>query len=195
MFDEELPVRCRFDRERAKALGPELCREASDLAAHAAGVFIGARPDSTWEVGSSRDADPQNRPVLALAGRKPFPVDRLMANIVYNALGDRYREVGRVPDGLIAFYDSWMGSGPKIVEPDCDFCVQVDEEVPGFTHSVSVSDEIAHSGRLDAVVVEAASEVERIIREDREVLLVGAPGWSSQDVESLLNRLWESNSN
>ncbi len=196
MFDEELPVWCRFDREDAKALGPELCRETSDLAAYVAGVFIGALPDSTWEVGSSQDVIPKNQPVLAPTGRVPFPVDRLMVNKTRRALhGDRHRPRDRAPDSLMTFYDLRMGLAPKIVEPDHDFEVQVDEEVPGFTHFVSVSDEIAHSDRLDAVVAEAASEVERIHREDREVLLVGAPGWSPQEVESLLNRLWESNSN
>lgn len=96
-----------------------------------------------------------------------------------NAAGDLVR---RIRD---------MFGGPDELDSEPSFEVELTGDEPGgYDFGIWLSDEVAHrrSAKVDRVLRRLSREkgVEEIIREDREMILVKAPNWSAEDLDSWL---------
>jgi hypothetical protein len=178
-------------------LGPYLARFVTGLADYVFACALRLRPDSRWALGKGRSMAHFQHPVLHIDGRGEIEY----ANpIVLGWLGLR-GERNVEPDALRRWLEQWLGMDPaheaeleRLSRPLAAYAVKAVED-GRFTHQVSFDDVIAHrqERKIARLVEQLAAEpgVEEALHEDREVVLIRAPGLSGAELEAILAALWK----
>ena len=176
-------------------LGPYLARLATGLADYVFACAFQARPASRWVVG--RSSAHFRHPVLQIEGRGEV---EYVAPIVMAVVGLR-GERGTEPEAPRRWLERWLGMDPaweaemeRLVRPLGPYVVE-SIDGPRFTHQLSFDDVVAQrQERKIARLVEALTAeagVEEAVHEDREVVLVRAPGLSASELELIVAALWK----
>lgn len=176
-------------------LGPYLARLVTGLADYVFACALQARPASRWAVG--RSSAHFRHPVLQIEGRGEVEYVAPIVMAIVGLRGDRSTE----PDAPRRWLEQWLGMDPaheaemeRLLRPLGAYVVEAIDG-PRFTHQVSFDNSVAHrQERKIARLVEAlAAEggVEEAVHEDREVVLVRAPGLSAAELESMVAGIWK----
>lgn len=177
--------------------GPYLARLVTGLADYVFACAMRSRPDSRWVLGRGRSMANFQHPVLHIDGRGEIDYANPIALARLGLRGERNTESG----ALRRWLEQWLGMDPaheaeleRHSRPLAAYAIEAIDH-PRFTHQVSFDDVISHrQGRRIARLVEAlAAEpgVEEAVHEDREVVLVRAPGLSGSELESIVASLWK----
>lgn len=98
-------------------------------------------------------------------------------------LGDLMRAVDFIRHIRGMFGDLDMPESEPLFEIE-----ETGDDPGGYDYEIWLSDEVAHtrSAKVDRVLRKLSREegVEEVIREDREMILVRAPKWSAEDLET-----------
>lgn len=181
----------------AQELGPYLARLVTGLADYVFACALRSRPDSRWALGKGRSMAHYQHPVLHIDGRGEIDYANPIALARLGLRGERNVE----PDALRRWLEQWLGMDPayeaeleRLSRPLAAYVVETIDD-SRFTHQVSFDDVISHrQGRRIARLVEAlaaAPGVEEAVHEDREIVLVRAPGLSATDLEVTVAALWK----
>ena len=175
-----------------RQIGPIAARLVSPLAAYLSETIIRARPASKWVLGTGRD-DPgiQGAPVLAVDGGGRFLPDA----VVLSCVAGWSRGDPTSPENLLFLHGIYTGL--KVVYPP--FAATTPYSIargrPGeFETEIIVADEVAwdEDPRIDDLVAALGSirGIERVVREDREVVLIRAPTIDDRTLTAMVDRLW-----
>lgn len=181
----------------AQELGPYLARLVTGLADYVFACALRSRPDSRWALGKGRSMAHYQHPVLHIDGRGEIDYANPIALARLGLRGERNVE----PDALRRWLEQWLGMDPayeaeleRLSRPLAAYVVETIDD-SRFTHQVSFDDVISHrQGRRIARLVEAlaaAPGVEEAVHEDREIVLVRAPGLSATDLEVSVAAVWK----
>lgn len=101
-------------------------------------------------------------------------------------------EMATYARSLIEQLNNPVGDTAEIMEPEPLFEVEdVRDEPGGYDLEIGLGDEIAHewSGKVDRLLRRLSREdgVHEVFREDREIILVRAPSWSADALESWIS--------
>lgn len=181
-----------FQAPLGQMIGPDLVGLVSPIGAYLAEAVIRRRPDSVWERGRDRNGADFNQPLLHPPGRGAFCPD--VTVLTFMAQWSR----GRLPptrDGLVDFFDLHVGpAGPPGETPHA-LPFTIDCDGPRARFVVAFEDDAAHheDERIEALVRALARVpgIRRANREDREVVVVDAPGLTEEAFRELVARFWE----
>jgi len=196
MRAEDPPWWYDFHPQFAQELGPYLARLVTGLAEYAFACAMRSRPDASWALGKGKSMAHFQHPVLHIDGRGEIDYAIPISLALLGLRGERNVE----RDALRRWLEQWLGMDPaheaeleRLSRPLAAYAVATIDDAR-FTHQVSFDDVVSHrQGRRIARLVEAlAAEpgVEEAVHEDRETVLVRAPGLSSADLEVSLAALW-----
>ena len=197
MRAEDPPWWYDFHPQFAQELGPYLARLVTGLADYVFACALRSRPDARWALGKGRSMAHFQHPVLHIDGRGEIDYAIPISLVRLGLRGERNVE----PDALRRWLEQWLGMDPaheaeleRLSRPLAAYAVEAIDD-SRFTHQVSFDDVISHrQGRRIARLVEAlAAEpgVEEAVHEDREIVLVRAPGISATDLEVTVAALWK----
>lgn len=176
-------------------LGPYVARLVTGLADYVLACALRARPASRWVL--ARSSAHFRHPVLHVEGRGEIDYAAPIVMAVVGLRGER----GTEPDAARRWLEQWLGMDPaheaeleRLSRPLGAYIVEsIDDS--RFTHQVSFDDVISHrqGRRIARLVAALAAEpgVEEAVHEDREVVLVRAPGISATDLEATVASLWK----
>ncbi|MEA2652223.1 MAG: hypothetical protein QOI85_1944 [Chloroflexota bacterium] len=183
-----------FHPQFAQELGPYLARLVTGLADYVFACALHASPASRWAIG--RASAHVRHPVLQLEGRGEIDY---ASPITMGLLGLRgERNTG--PEAPRRWLEQWLGMDPaweaemeRLSRPLDAYVVEAIGH-SRFTHQVSFDDAVAHrqERRIARLVERLAAEagVEDAIHEDREVVLVRAPGLSAPELDAIVEGHW-----
>lgn len=181
----------------AQEMGPYLAGLVTGLADYVFACAMRSRPDARWTLGKGRSMAHFQHPVLHIDGRGEIDYAIPIALVRLGLRGERNEE----PNALRRWLEQWLGMDPaheaeleRLARPLAAYAVEAIDD-SRFTHQVSFDDVISHrQGRRIARLVEALVAepgVEEAVREDREIVLVRAPGLSATDLEVIVATLWK----
>ena len=176
-------------------LGPYVARLVTGLADYVFACALRARPASRWALG--RSSAHFRQPVLQVEGRG----ERDYASPVVMALVGLRGERNTEPAAPRRWLEQWLGMDPaydaemeRLSRPLGAYVVEP-IDTPHFTHQLSFDDVVAHrqERKIAGLVEQLAAEpgVEEAVQEDREVVLVRAPGLSGTELEAVVAGLWK----
>jgi hypothetical protein len=173
-----------------KTVGPSAGRLVSPIAAYLSEAILRARPASKWTLGTGRD-DPglERAPVLAVAGGRRFLPDAVV--LTYAARWARGESTSA--EVLSFLFGIYTGIPVASVRPVSSAPYSISRGRPNeFETEIVFDDEVAADSRIDDLVEQLApvAGIERVIREDREVVLVRAPSIDDSTLQSTVDRLW-----
>lgn len=197
MRAEDPPWWYDFHRQFGQELGPYLARLVTGLADYVFACAMRSRPDARWTLGKGRSMAHFQHPVLHIDGRGEIDYANPINLVRLGLRGERNVE----PDALRRWLEQWLGMDPaheaeleRLSRPLEAYAVEAIDDAR-FTHRVSFDEVISHrQGRRIARLVEAlAAEpgVEEAVHEDREIVLVRAPGLSAPHLEVTVAALWK----
>jgi len=193
-------------------IGPDLARLTVGAAAYLAKTVVRQRPGSRWVLERDRGAADFNQPLLQVAGRGRFSPDL----VVLTAASKWARGLPMSPARLREIYDVEAGPEPGNVRetsaerppiaadggsvgalPARPYSIE--RGAPGrFETVISFDDEAASDApggveRIEHLVASLAREpgVERVVHEDRELVLVRAPRLTDERLVELVDRHWD----
>jgi hypothetical protein len=176
-------------------LGPDLARFVTLLAAYLGETIKRERPGSKWGFERHRGDSERNEPRLEIADGMYWAVDTSLVSIVLNAL--RPKRLQAHPEGLRNVFDVVApapGTPPRTWgQARRPFDVAA-TELPGFTHEVGFEDVVAREeeSRVARFVQLLGRKpgITRVEHEDREIVLVNAPGLREQQLEPVVAGTW-----
>jgi hypothetical protein len=185
-----------FHPQFAHELGPYVAQLVTGLSEYVFACALHASPASRWALGTGRSYAYYQHPVFQLEGRG----ERDYAMVIVVALQGLRGERNEEPHALRRHLEQWIGMDPayeaemeRLARPVRAFEVAAIDH-PRFTHQVSFADDAAQRGeRRIARLVEQLAEtegVEAAVHEDREIVLVRAPGLSMEELDSAVADLW-----
>lgn len=197
MRAEDPPWWYDFHPQFAQEMGPYVARFVTGLADYVFACALRSRPDSRWALGKGRSMAHYQHPVLHIDGRGEIDYANPIALVRLGLSGERNVE----PDALRRWLEQWLGMDPaheaeleRLSRPLGAYIVESIDD-PSFTHQVSFDDVISHrqGRRIARLVAALAAEpgVEEAVHEDREIVLVRAPGLSATDLEAIVATLWK----
>jgi hypothetical protein len=172
-------------------VGPTVARLVSPIAAYFSETIVRARPASTWTLGSRRD-DPglQRAPVLAVDGGRRFLPDAVV--LTYAARWARGEPAQR--DILSSLFGIYTGIPFAAVHADSSMPYSIARgRADDFETEIVFDEEVAAEDYLIDRLVERLAPVhgiDRVVREDREVVLVRAPTVDDETLRSTVDSLW-----
>ena len=176
-------------------LGPYLARLVTGLADYILACALHARPSSRWVL--ARSSAHFRQPVLQIEGRGEMNYAAPIVMAVVGLRGERATE----PDAPRRWIEQWLGMDPaheaemeRLSRPLGAFAVESIDD-PHFTHQLSFDDVVAHrqERKITRLIEGLTAEVgvEEAVHEDREVVLVRAPGLSDAELETIVAILWK----
>jgi hypothetical protein len=178
-----------FHPQFGQQLGPDLSRTATRLAAYFAETILRTSPGTEWMVDSDRGGF-YNQPVLQLPNdRRVSPNQVVLFSVLKWADGSF-----APPDRLTNLYDLWTAR-PAKEPPVRTSPYDVERGAEGqFETVVSFDDEVAHEEeqRIARLVTTLAQVpgIERVVHEDREIILIRAPRIDDPSLEATIARIW-----
>jgi hypothetical protein len=176
-------------------LGPYVARLVTGVADYVFACAMRARPASRWAIG--RSSAHFRHPVLQIEGRDERDYAAPIVMAIVGLRGERNTE----PGAPRLWLEQWLGMDPayeaemeRLSRPLGAYVVEsIDHR--RFTHQLSFDDVVAHrQERKIARLVEALAAdagVEEAMHEDREVVLVRAPGLSASELDLIVAALWK----
>jgi hypothetical protein len=176
-------------------LGPGLAMLVTLLAAYVATIAVRERPSARWVVGSKRSDVDFRMPLLDTNAVVPWPIDTNLVVITLHALGPE--KLRAYPKRLQEIYDArtstWSPADQASVPEVPAYVVGAREDVE-LTHEISFDDVIAHKqGRRVARFVKlllSEPDIDAVHHEDRDLILVNAPGLADDELTAIVDRLW-----
>jgi len=201
-----------FQAPLGQRIGPDLARLMVGAAAYLAETVLRQRPGSRWVLERDRGAADFNQPLLQVAGRGRFSPDLVVLTVA--SQWARGMRVGGAP--LSEIYDVRAGPEPAdVLETSTELAAParagsaarggsgrpylIERGAPGgFETVISFDDEAASDApggveRIEHLVAALAREagVERVVHEDREIVLVRAPRLTDERLAELVDRHWD----
>lgn len=176
-------------------LGPYVARLVTGLADYVFGCVLHASPASRWALG--RSSAHVRSPVFQIERRGELGYAAPIVMALVGLRGERNTE----PDAPRRWLEQWLGLDPayeaemeRLSRPLGPYVLQSIDD-PRFTHQLSFDDVVAHrrERKIARLVEQLGAEpgVEEALHEDREVVLIRAPGLSGADVEAIVAGLWK----
>ena len=205
MRRHELPWWYPFTaRHVAQQLGPELVWLATWAADYAALVVLRAVPAAGWTIGSSRGGHDFREPLLRTAGPELDVHDRVARMLVSAHEGKEHLAASGLRDAAVRWH--WLTPPATEVEPEPEgppfevgfpaprsLVGRLMGRFPGPIE-ITFTDAVAHreSRRVDRFVraLTGVQGVTGAVREDRELVLVRAPGVSERDLREAIHQCW-----
>lgn len=159
----------------AVLLGPDLSTLATGTGDYAAACLMRAVPGSDWALGADRLAD-LRQPILRLGGRVPVSIHEDVVRLIHGAMSGDKR--AKDPTALYAFADRRVLAA-QVVQSDHEAesrpyrVISISDET--FDYQITLTDEVAWDEEKAASFVanlRSNSRLERVIHEDREVILI-----------------------
>ncbi len=184
-----------FNPQFAQELGPYLARLVTGLADYVFACALRASPASGWAL--ARSSAHFRHPIFEIEGRGERDYAAPITMALLGLRGERNTE----PEAPRRWLEQWLGMDPaweaemeRLSRPLGAYVVEPIDDAR-FTHQLSFDDSVAHrQERKIARLVEAlATEagVEEAVHEDREVVLLRAPGLTTSELESRVSVLWK----
>jgi hypothetical protein len=184
-----------FHPQFAQELGPYLAGLVTGLADYVFACALHARPASGWVVG--RSSAHVRHPVFQIEGRG----ERVYASPITMALLALRGERNTEPVAPRRWLEQWLGMDPaweaemeRLSRPLGAYVVEAIDH-SRFTHQLSFDDAVAqrHQPRIARLVKSLLAErgVDEAVQEDREVVLVRAPGLSAAALATMVASLWK----
>lgn len=179
----------------AQELGPYVARFVTGLADYVFACALHSSPNSRWVL--ARSSAHFRHPVLQIDGRGEVPYVAPITMAVLGLRGERNTE----PDAPRRWLEQWLGMDPaweaeleRLSRPLGAYIVEAIDD-SRFTHQLSFDDAVAHrqERKITRLVEQLATVpgVEEAVHEDREVVLVRAPGLSLPELESIVAANWK----
>lgn len=178
-------------------MGLEAARLATGLIEYYFAVAERNSPGSGWTMGRRKSEPGYQAPMFQVPGRG----ERSYSLLLVATLRAIERQYGGAQDNYLrTLMEQWLGLDPayeaemrRLSEPLPPWRVgRIDH--PVFTHEISIRDDLAWRSerRVARLVVALESEqgVERAAHEDRETILVRAPGLDEAAIDAAVTRLW-----
>jgi hypothetical protein len=186
-----------FHPQFGRELGPYVARLVTGLNDYVFSCVLSARPGSRWALGKGRSMGHFQHPVLHVEGRGEIEY----AGPIVMAIRGLRGELDDEPVALRRWLEQWLGMDPayeaeleRLSRPTPAYAVEAIED-DLFTHQVSFDDVAAHrqEGKIARLVAALAAEdgVEEAVHDDREVVLLRAPGLSAPELEAIVANLWK----
>lgn len=184
-----------FHPQFARELGPYLARLVTGLADYVFACALHASPASRWVL--ARSSAHFRHPVFQIDGRGERDYASPITMALLGLRGERNTE----PEAARRWLEQWLGMDPeweaeleRLSRPLGDYIVEaIDDQ--HFTHQVSFDDYVAHrrERKIERLVELLPTQpgVEEAVHEDREVVLVRAPGLSASELESIVAVAWK----
>ena len=179
-----------------RALGSDRGVMATGLSEYVFACVIANATGSKWAVG--RRASNRRRPVLRIPDRGEMDYAVPLGFVVRTLAGDLAAD--REPGALRRLVEIWLGLDEAheaalvaLARPIGPWAVRAIDDAR-FTHELSFDESTAHrrarkvAELLDALAAEPG--IIEVVHEDREVALVGAPGRTAAEIETVVERLW-----
>lgn len=202
----------------AQRLGPDLARLVSLVAAYLAEIVLRRRAGTTWVLGRDREAADFHMPLLQVPRRSRFSPDVVVLNVASQwADGtlsgrDRLAEIfdtragrdstdtaaaSRDRAGTVTGGAGGGSAGAAVGRAARPYSIE--RGAPGrFETVISFDDKAASDApggveRIERLVAALAREpgVERVVHEDRELVLVRAPRLTGERLAELVDRHWD----
>lgn len=176
-------------------LGPYVAHLVTGLADYVFACALHASPSSRWALG--RLSAHFRSPVFQIDGRG----ERDYAAPIVMALVGLRGERNTDPDAPRRWLEQWLGMDPayeaemeRLARPIGPYVLQrIDDR--RFTHQLSFDEVVAHrqERKIARLVEQLAAErgVEEAVHEDREVVLIRAPGLSAAALEAIVAGMWK----
>ena len=192
----------RFTTAEERTLSMESLTLLDGLVSYLAEVVLGHAPKARWEVarGPQKRYHLNNHPVLVSGTGEthnflpglPVVDARASLNRVRESSDDRIEAYARALIEQLN-QESVLTDGTTEPEPILEV-EDIRGEPGGYDFEIGLSDELCHerSGDVERLVHElrGAEGVKQVLREDRDVVLVRAPSWSTEMLEGwFLQRL------
>lgn len=196
---EEWPSWERYTTEEEPTLSLESLTLLDGLVSYLASVVRDHAPLARWEIARDRHKRYayNNHPVL-VSGKGE--VHNFLPGLPVVYARTTLRGTRESPDDTIAAYARRLvenlneaeGGIVEALEAEPLFEIEdVRDEPGGYDFEIDLGDEIAHerSAEVDRLVRELSSEagVNEVLREDREIILVRAPSWSIDALQSWIS--------
>ena len=208
---EDLPLWAAFRLPYARRIGRRRVELATLIAAYLAECVLRADPANRWVIGDVKGQEGYRKPLLAFGDRARISTESLIATTLTRALDDSdfHHAQSVASSGLRRLFDLRMGIdldtpldapvGSVAVPADRDDGhadrLEVHEQGGGSFH-VTVAEEVDDelSSRIDRFVAQfgAVDRIDRVIRDDRDVLLVTAPTMDAFHLGTVLAEMWQS---
>ena len=185
-----------FHPQWAAALGPSAAALATGLGDYLFSCIALHAPGSAWVVG--RRASTRRHPVLRIPDRGEmdyavplgFAVRALTGNLPADREPRALRRLAEIWLGLDEAHESAVAALARPIGPWAVRAI----DGPRFTHELDFEESTANrraghvAGLVDALAREPG--IAEVVREDREVALIRAPGRTAAEVEALVERIW-----
>jgi hypothetical protein len=180
----------RYTTEEEPTLSLESLTLLDGLVSYLAAVVRERAPLARWEIARDRHKRYQfnNHPVLVSGTGE---IHNFLPDRLWISAGAALRGVRESPEDAMAVYARRLidqlnegdGGTAGTMEPEPPFEIEeVRDEPGGYDFEIGLGDEIAHerSADVDRLVRELSGEagINEVLREDRELILVRAPSWS-----------------
>jgi hypothetical protein len=181
-------------------LGPELAQIATGMCDYFFACLVERVPEARWRRAVS--AAHRRSPVFVLPGRGEIPFTAPLVCAVRSVRPDLTSAAG--PNALRHLAEIWLGLDPEfealtasLAEPLPEWIVR--EAIAGrFTHEILFDEGAARRSqraiRRVISAVQAGAGVEEVVHEDRELVLVRAPGRATEEIEAAVASAWEARS-
>ena len=184
-----------FHPQFAQELGPYLARLVTGLADYVFACALHASPSSRWAL--ARSSAHFRHPVFQIEGRGERDYASPITMALLGLRGERNTE----QDAPRRWLEQWLGMDPaweaemeRLSRPLGAYIVESIDDAR-FTHQLSFDDAVAHrqKRKIAGLVALLAAEagVEEAVHEDREVVLVRAPGLSAAELEAIVGEIWK----
>lgn len=195
---ERWPSWERYTAEKERTLSLESLTLLDGLVSYLAEVVQDRVPSARWEVArhSYERYAYNNHPVLVSGKGEDH---NFLPGLPVVSARAALRSALESPDDAMAAYARRLidrlndveGGTAETAEPEPPFEIEeVRDEPGGYDFEIGLSDEIAHvySLKVDLLVrkLSRADGILEVVREDREVILVRAPSWSTESLETWL---------
>ena len=195
MRGADLPWWYEMHPQFGQEMGSYVARLVTGLADYVFACALRASPSSRWAL--ARSSAHFRSPVFQIEGRG----ERNYASPIVMALLGLRGERNTEPAAPRRWLEQWLGMDPvheaemeRFARPLGAYVVESIDHVR-FTHQLSFDDGVAHrqERRIGRLVDQLAEKpgVEVAVHEDRDVVLIRAPGLSGAELEAIVAGLWK----
>lgn len=186
-----------FHEPLGQMLGPDIAGVVTDIAGYVLKAALAVLPGSEIVLGGGgkRSGDFQ-KPLLRVPRYGDIELD--VGLVIMTIRAFRHEFGMDAPETLKAMVQSWdiptgQDDSPESSPPTFEVTAIDDRR---FSHRVSIDEVVAfdEDARIEETVrrLSALNNIAEVVHEDRELLLIRAPGMATKELEQLLETTWAS---